>query len=47
MDRLHRERKLDKKEEADRWGNIDERLKGGEMKCGRKKTGMEALGGRK
>lgn len=25
MDRLRRERKLDKKEEVDRWGNIDER----------------------
>lgn len=46
MDTLHRDRKLDTKREADRWGNIDERLEEGGMKCGRK-NGGGLFGGRK
>lgn len=30
MDRLHKDRKLDEEKEADRWGNIDGRLKEGD-----------------
>lgn len=44
MDRLHRDRKLDEEEEADRWENIDGRLKEGDEKW-KKRRGDE--GGRK